>query len=141
MEPDDADTRPLPRGLPTLFSLVALLVAATACSSGSGPAGPPPGTYRAAMGRNVLTLRGDTWRLRSGERVKSGVVRRSGSRISFIHRTANNPAYRRAYCRGELDTYRWSLSGDTLRFRVVGDPCDENLFAVLTVAGPWSPEA
>jgi hypothetical protein len=92
------------------------------------------------MGANVLTMRGDAWRLRSGIRVKSGVFRLDGPRIAFIHETANNPAYRGGYCRGERDTYRWSLAGQTLSFRVIGVPCDANLFAVLTVAGPWELE-
>jgi hypothetical protein len=130
----------LPRPLATAALALALIWGA-ACSSGSPGSGPPAGTYRAAMGSNVLTMRGQEWRLRSGIRVKSGEFRLDGRRIAFIHETANNPAYSGAYCRGERDTYRWSLTGRTLSFRVIGVPCDANLFAVLTVAGPWKPEA
>jgi len=117
---------------------IAALLLAVGCSSHAG--GPPVGTYRAQAGPNVLMLRGDdTWTLRSGIRVKSGVFRADGGKIVFLHRSANDPAYSGAYCRGARDTYIWSLDGGSLSFRLAGPRCDENLFAVLTVAGPWRP--
>jgi hypothetical protein len=93
------------------------------------------------MGPNVLTLGDGTWRLRSGIRGKSGVFRLRGDRIAFVHRFANNVAYRGDYCRGVRETYTFTLSGDALSFRNVGRPCDWNLYAVLTVAGPWDRRA
>ena len=120
-------------------AVAVVLLLGVACSA--HPAGPPAGTYVAAMGPNVLTLRGDdTWTLRSGIRTKSGDFQTQGDRIVFLHRTANDPPYSGAYCRGARETYTWSLGAGELRFRLA-DPrrCDENLFAVLTVAGPWRP--
>src|SRR5881227_2832386 len=92
----------------TLRAAIAVLLLGVACSS--HPAGPPAGTYRAAMGPNVLTLRGDdTWTLHSGIRTKSGDFSARGDRIVFVHRTANDAAYAGAYCRGVRETYTWSL--------------------------------
>jgi hypothetical protein len=120
-----------------IVGFAALVAFGFACSSHAAASSPALGVYRAAIGPNVLTLRGDTWRMRSGIRVKSGVFHLDGDRIVFLHRTANNPAYAGAYCRGARDTYQWSVDDDTLMFRVKGRVCDQNLFAVLTVAGPW----
>jgi hypothetical protein len=120
-------------------AIAVLLLLGAACSS--HPGGPPSGTYVAAMGANVLTLGGDdTWTLRSGIRTKSGDFRAEGDRIVFLHRAANDSPYSGAYCRGFRETYTWSLDAGALSFRLANPRrCDENLFAVLTVAGPWRP--
>jgi hypothetical protein len=125
------------RGWIRVVAAAVALVSAVSCGSGHAASVTPRGTYRAAMGPNVLTLGAGTWTLRSGIRVKSGQFRLNGDRISFVHESANNVAYRGDYCRGVRETYTFTVDDDTLSFRNVSRPCDWNLYAVLTVAGPW----